>query len=664
MPKSVLTGSSEPRLHSVSVVILIAALALAPAPRASAQDVRSADDETASDGRFAPVSEAAAVTLDEITVSPNRTATPDRAVGSTVTVITGEELEEQQIRVVSDVLRQVPGVAVNRTGGIGDFTQVRIRGAEGNQTMVRIDGIEMNDPAFGSEFDFGNLLVQDVARIEVLRGPQSALYGSDAIGGVINIVTRRGDGAPSATVSAEGGSFGTFRGHASVSASDDRFDLLVSAVGLSTDGISSADEANGNLEKDAYRNGTGLIKFGIHPTEDIDLAFVGRFTNFMREGDADIGGIGPIDAFNDSRGEQLFGRVQGTFRMFEGRWEHIFGATRTDQTTDYLADKAVTSTYRGDKNKLDYQSNLYLEQETVPASHTLTFLAEHETQGVKVDSLWSNLDRTIESTGLVGQYQLGLFDSLFVTAAVRHDVNDLFEDADTYRLTGAYTIDATGTKLRASYGTGVKNPTMFELYGYTQTYRGNPNLKPEQAAGWDVGIDQALWGERVVADATYFDMRITDLITGAGTTSVNMPGESRIHGVELGVSVSPLDNLFVRASYTYTDGKDATGADLVRRPPHLASLDVNYVFLDGRANANLSVVYNGAQKDWVYDAVYNRSVLTLDAYTLVNVAGSYKLSDTAELFGRVDNLFDEQYQEVWGYGTPGRAAYAGLRLAF
>lgn len=639
-------------LSAVSAAAFACSL-LAPAT-VRAQIAEVPEEETAAE----------AVTLDAITVTPNRMATPERAVGSAVTVVTGEQLEEQQIRVVSDVLRQVPGVAVNRSGGVGDFTQVRIRGAEANQTLVMIDGIEVNDPAAGSEFDFAHLLAQDIERIEVLRGPQSALYGSDAIGGVVNIITRRGSGRPTATGSVEGGSFSTFRGHAAISGGDDTYDFLVSAVGLSTHGISSADEVWGNPERDGYRNGTGLVKFGARPHENVDLAFVGRYTRYMREGDGFLGGIGAVDALEDARGEQIFGRVQATFRMFEDRWEHILGATRSDQTVDYFSNKAKTSSYEGDRTRFDYQSNLYIDSHGGAATHTLTFLAEQEREGVVVESAWSNLDRSIDSTGLVGQYQLGILDTLFLTAALRHDQNELFEDATTYRLTGAYNIDATGTKLRASWGTGVKNPTMFELYGYTQTYQGNPNLKPESATGWDVGLDQPFWDGNIVVDATYFDMRIGDLITGSGMTSINLTGESKINGVELGVAVSPLENLFVRASYTYTDGKDATGAELIRRPPHLASLDINYVFLEGRANANLAIVYNGAQKDWFYDIFWSRHVVTLPAYRLVNIAGSYKLSDNAEVFGRIENLFDEQYQEVFSYGTPGRAAYAGLRLTF
>ena len=246
---------------------------------------------------------------------------------------------------------------------------------------------------------------------------------------------------------------------------------------------------------------------------------------------------------------------------------------------------------------------------------------------------------------------------------MRRDDNDLFEDATTWRGTAAYRIDGTGTKLRASYGTGVKNPTLFELYGYTATYSGNPDLKPEKGRGWDVGVDQALWGKRVVADATWFNQRIRDLITGTGRTSINMAGESRVQGLELGLTVEPVDGLTLRGSYTWTEGEDSTGAELVRRPKHLASLNANYRFLEDRANANIGVIYNGRTSDWAYDAFYNRQPVSLTPYTLVNLSGSYKLTERVEAFGRIENLTNRHYQEVWTYGAAGRAGYLGLRLA-
>lgn len=604
----------------------------------------------------------AALVLPEISVTANRVPTPAEETGSALTVITADELKQRQTQVLSDVLREVPGVAVNRTGPMGTLTQVRIRGAEGNQTLVLIDGIEVNDPASGSEYDFANLLAGDIERVEVLRGPQSALYGSDAVGGVINIITRRGGGAPNLSASVEGGSFGTLAGRVSAGTGNDRYDVAVSAQGVRSNGVSVADKRLGNSEKDGTRNGTLTAKAAVRPTGNTELAVVGRYTRFEADTDGFTGGRGAVDDGTSTTGNQTFGRVQGKVAFFEGRWEHIAGLSYGRQQRDYRdAGDRVTSTYEGRKTKLDYQTNLSLA--TGPAAHVLTAGVEHEDDTGITRSSFSNFDRTIGSTGLVGQYKLDLFDRLTLTGSVRHDDNDLFRDATTWRGTAATRIEDTGTKLRASYGTGVKNPTLFELYGYTATYSGNPDLKPERGRGWDVGVDQALWGRRVTADATWFNQRIRDLITGTGRTSINMPGESRVQGLELGLTVEPVDGLTFRGSYTWTDGEDSTGAELVRRPKHLASLNVNYRFLDDRANANLGVIYNGRTSDWAYDAFYNRQPVSLTPYTLVNLSGSYRLTDNVEAFGRIENLTNRHYQEVWTYGAAGRAGYVGLRLS-
>ncbi|WP_040133827.1 TonB-dependent receptor plug domain-containing protein [Azospirillum argentinense] len=601
-------------------------------------------------------------TLPPVSVTANRVPTAAEETGSALTVITREELEQRQTQVLSDALRAVPGVAVNRTGPMGTLTQLRIRGSEGNQTLVLIDGIEVNDPAAGSEYDFANLLAGDVERVEVLRGPQSALYGSDAVGGVVNIVTRRGAGAPRFGAAVEGGSFGTAAGRASFGTGTDRYDLFLSGQGVTSDGVSVADKRLGNPEKDGYRNGTLTGNAAVRPTERSEIAVTGRYTRFRTDTDGFVGGRGAVDDGTSTAGEQYFGRLQGKIALLDGKWEHIVGLTHGRQQRDYRDDaKTVTSRYDGRKTKTDYQTNLTLN--SGPADHVLTAAVEHEEDKAISRSSFSSFDRSIGSTGLVGQYKLGLFDRLTLTGSVRHDANDLFRDATTWRTTAAYLIEESGTKLRASYGTGVKNPTLFELYGYTATYAGNPNLKPERARGWDAGFDQALWGTRASVDGTWFDQRIRDLITGTGRTSVNMPGESHIRGFELGLSVEPIDRLTVRGSYTWTDGEDSTGAELVRRPKQLASLNVNYRFLEDRANANLGVVYNGRSSDWAYDPFYNRQVVNLAPYTLVNMAGSYALSEGVEVFGRVENLFDRRYQEVWTYGAPGRAGYLGLRLS-
>ncbi|MGK9234403.1 TonB-dependent receptor [Inquilinus limosus] len=604
-----------------------------------------------------------ALTLEPIVVTANRVPTPAAEVGSAVTVITRQELKDRQIRQVSDVLRTVPGVAVNRTGPLGQSAQIRIRGSESNQTLVLIDGVEVNDPSSESEFDFAHLMADDIERIEVLRGPQSALYGSDAIGGVVNIVTRRGEGPVGGTASLEGGGYGTVRGHASVSGGDDDLDVLLGAAGLLTDGTSAARRGS---EADGTRNGTVYTKIGLHPSELVDIDVIGRYTRFRTDLDGFAGGLGAIDSRDDVDGSTFLGRIQGRLKLLDGRWEHVVGLSYVDDSRDYRdGDDIVTSSYRGKTTRIDYQTNLSLDtEELLPAEHRLTFAVDHEEQQADSDSGFADFSRRIGSTGLVGQYRLGLFDSLFLTGSVRHDLNDLFRDTTTWRLTAAYRIDATGTKLRASYGTGVKNPTLFELYGFTNTYRGNPDLKPERAEGWDAGFDQEIWGDRVVLDATYFEQRISDLIVGSGQGSANLPGTATARGVELGLTVTPIDDLTVRAAYTYTDAQDATGAELVRRPRNIASLDVNYRFLDGAATVNLGIDYNGPQKDLAFDEAYNSSPATLDGTTLVNLAASYQVSDRVQVYGRIDNLLDEAYEEVWTYGSLRRAGYLGMKVSF
>ena len=267
-------------------------------------------------------------------------------------------------------------------------------------------------------------------------------------------------------------------------------------------------------------------------------------------------------------------------------------------------------------------------------------------------------------TGIVGQYQLGLWNDLFLTGSIRHDINEMFGNATTWRVTGAYNIDASDTKLRASIGTGVKNPTLFELFGFFGTYVPNPDLVPEQARGWDAGFDQQFLDGRIVFDATYFDQEITNLIQDTGNTSINLPGVSHINGVELGLTANPVDPLTIRASYTWMHGIDANGDELVRRPSNSASLNVNYAFPNRRANVDVGIVYVGARKDLTFDAVFNKLFVDLPAYVLVNLAASYKVSDRVEVYARAENIFDVEYEEVYTYGGNGRTVTGGVRVEF
>ncbi len=608
--------------------------------------------------------------LKDIVVTAHLTATPERHIGSAVTVITSKDIEQQQVTYVSDILRTIPGLAVNQSGGgFGTLTQVRIRGAEGNHTLVRLNGIELNDPSRGSEFNFGNLLAENVERIEVIRGAQSALYGSDAIGGVINIITKRGNQGIQLSAQVEGGSFSTYKASGGISGGwEDKIDFSVNASQFESEGISIAESGN---EKDDNRNLTldGNVNFRI--LENWKIGVTGKLVRSNTEMDGFQGGIGAIDADNETETHQKFGRVFSKLALFDEvewlNWNHMISANYSDNKRDNVRNKELGGEFDGRNSKYAYQTDLYIDTASFAQSnHTFTFLVEHEKDAVKVKSSFSDVDKSIQTTSYVGEYKLGLFDRLFLSGGIRYDDNDdLFKNATTYRATLSYLHKETDTRLHASYGTGVKNPTLFELYGFSENYEGNPSLQSEESQSFDAGIEQRFLNGRFSLDTTYYNNRVENLIIGSGQRSINQDGRTHISGIEIEVRANIIDNLDFTGSYTWNSNKDAEGVSLVRRAKHIASANLNYGFkvFGNKGNLNVGVKYNGKQTDFSFDQSFNRSIVKLDDYTLLNVAASYEIYDQIELFVRVENLLDEHYQEVYSYRAPGIAGYGGIRMA-
>jgi vitamin B12 transporter len=491
----------------------------------------------------------------ETVVTATRIPTSMDRIGNAITVITEEQIRERQITSVADVLRTVPGLAVSRLGpGPGPQTQVRIRGAEANQTLVLIDGIEVNDPSGGSEFDFGHLLATGIERIEVLRGPQSALYGSDAVGGVINIITKRGSGKPAGYLSLEGGSFQTGRVDAGVSGGTEKVKYSFYTTGYHSDGISIASRKRGFDEADGYDQRLAGGRLGVTPIEPLQLDFVGRWSQSRLELDSFSDTTSPnivVDSRDDTQILQRFGRAQATLDTFGGAWQHIAGAGIANTRRDDRLNKIDTSHADGLKRKFDYQSNLLYSSDTLaPAEHSTVFGLERETEHVVNTNAFADVNRTLTTSSVFAQQGITLWDALTLTAAGRHDWNELFADDTTWRLSGAYLFRSSGTKLKASYGTANKAPTIFELFGFTSTFHGNPDLVPERSRGFDAGIEQTLLGGRAAIELTWFANRIENLIEGFGNTARNLPGESRADGIELSGRYTPLDGLDLVASYT------------------------------------------------------------------------------------------------------------------
>jgi vitamin B12 transporter len=593
--------------------------------------------------------------------------------GSAVSVLTGADLAARQTRFVSDVLRDIPGAAVNRAGPAGGATQLRLRGAEGNHTLVLIDGIEVNDP-FDNEFNFAGLMADDIERIEVIRGQQSALYGSDAIGGVVNIVTARGNGPLNGAARVEGGSFGTFAGLARFGYGDDTVDVSGSYGIYDTDGTPTA---RGGSENDGHRNQTLRVKGAAELAKGFTISLAARAVK--AEGDTDPQDFtfgSPTQGFvidGDDRyvDEARYWRAAANLDLFDGLWKQQLEVQGTLVERQTFSSGFESFSPKGERLKLGYQSSLFFG--AGDRVQRLTFAFEHEKetyQNRPVGGFVSavNDERELATNGYVLEYG-GSFGALDLGAAVRFDDNDGFDDATTWRATASYRIADWGTRLRARAGTGVKNPTNFELFGYDPgSFIGNPALKPEESEGWEIGFDQALLDGKALLAVTYFDSRLTDEITTLFTprfesTPINLATDSVQRGIEVELRAELTEQLTLSASYTYLHARQ-DGAEEVRRPPNSASVNLAYAFAEGRGLIDLGVRYNGAMTDNEFIFATPADVVTLDAFTLVNLAASYEVADGIQLFARGENLLDADYEEVFSYVGSGAAGYAGVKVSF
>lgn len=596
-----------------------------------------ADDSTTQPAELTPV-----------VVTANRVPMPASEVGSSVSVVTSQDLENEQVPMVSDALRYVPSMNVTRSGGPAQITSVFTRGADSDQTLVLIDGIEANDPTSPTgAFDFSTLTVDDVDRIEVLRGPQSTLWGSNAIGGVVNIITRRGQGPPTGYGYAEAGSFNTYREGAGVSGGTKTFDYSFSLSQQDSQGISAADRKFGNTEPDGYDISTVAGKYGWNFSDQLRVEVVTRY-QYARTSIDDNGGPGGDDTHAELRNNAAYFRVAPQVSLFDGKWIQTFGLNYTyydrQDTTP-----AFPSHVNGGLAKLDWQNDFKLSPDnTLVAGLVLS----QENIGTSDIGRHSN-----DSSAGYLQDNLSLFKSIFLSAGGRYDSYRLGGHATTYRFTGAYLLP-TKTTIRGSYGSGFKAPTLEDLYSSF----GSPTLKSETSVGWDGGIEQAFLNDRVSVQATYFSNRFHDLIDYDFTTNrEDNIGRAKSSGVEVGGMLKPMKNLIYTASFTHTDTEDlSTGKALLRRPPNAASMQLTWEY-SRKGQITMGAYYESSRAD-INPVTFART--HVPGYIVANLATSYRITDWATLTLRSDNLFNQHYEEVDGYGEPGFAVYGGLKLTF
>jgi vitamin B12 transporter len=623
-------------------------------------------------------------TSETIVVTATRTSQPVEKTGESVSVITGVELDAQQIVSVTDVLQEMPGLTVVQPGGLGQSaTTVSIRGAEAGQTLVLVDGVRINDPStVDNEALLGDLLVNNIDRIEILRGPQSTLYGSDAIGGVVSIFTRRGGNAPFALrTSAEGGSFDTYRLNAAANGSVADVEYGAAANFLSSDGISAADSRNGNSETDPYRN-VGLTEnVRWHLSDNVSVDLRSYYTNARVDFDDNFQFVRPAtfrvaDSAAYGRNTLIASYAGLNLDLLDGLFTNRLALVASDSHRAYYDSASdivhKNSSDSGSADRFEYQGVLQL----LPQDQ-LAFGAEYQETdftGRTFGSFGSGIDRgNSHVASFYAQNMLTLFDQLTLTAGLRHDDDDEeFGGHNSVKVAAAWQLPSTGTVLRGNYGDGFKAPTLFEQFSdFSNPFHA---LLPEVAHGWEAGVDQPLFDGVVQLHATYFERRTNDQIDFfTPDCFTNPPPEvcqtrpfgyydnidrTRARGFELEGSARVFDALSIDAAFTDMTATDlTTGLDLARRPPITASTTITWT---PSADWSLggTLIYVGHR----FDAAGEINPLASD--TVVNVFGSYRLTDSLELYARAENLFDARYEPVFGYGAPGRAIYGGVRVSY
>ena len=591
-----------------------------------------------------------------VVVSATRTDIPLDQSPSSVSEISSGDLDRKQIERVGDALREVPGLSVVQTGTPGQLTSVFTRGLNSAHTQVLIDGIPINQGLAG-QFDFANLTTDNIDRIEVVRGPQSTVYGPRAMAGVIQIFTKQGDGPPGITLSSEGGSYDTFRETLEGDGKINNFDYSI--------GVSRIDTDNAR-PNNQYRNSAGIADIGWSPDEKVRISTLFIYSNSDTGNPNKISAPKPLDNLLT---EKWLVAPQIDFQASDW-WEHkiIWSYDHERQLNDPNDDGFVGATRALFKRfTIDYQNDLK------PVSWlTLTsgfFFSEVDAGQERpfVSQLFGFQptfisDFTQETAGFLEA--TAKIDNFIFVAGGRYDHFNQFGDVWTYRFAGSYKIDRTDTTLHSSVATGFSPPSSQD-----KIFGNNFGLQPEKDFGWDAGIEQRLWGKRITIGATYFHNDLSNLIGFNGLFQTFNLGSAMTQGVETELRVTPLTDLVFTASYTYLDTEKTSSADigapegsrLPRRPRNEIYVSGSY-FWWKKLRTTIEAKWVNARED--LNPNFFGPNIDLEDYNFVNFAAEYEINSHMSIFGRVDNLTNEHYSEVLGFPTLGRAVYGGLKVRF
>ena len=619
-------------------------------------------------GIVAPVPSVADERLDQIIVTGARAPIAAADVGSAVTVIARDDIERRQVRYVTDLLRAVPGFSVSHTGVVGSQTQVRVRGSEANHVLVLIDGVRANDPATGDEFRWEYLTTANIERIEIVRGPQSALWGSDAVGGVVHIVTRAASDGFGGDAFLETGTENTSNGALNGHFGGTRWSLGLGVEHLETDGFNISRDGT---ERDGSDISTASLNATFKPSDNIGLTLAARTVDAYSQFDnVDYVATGlPADSDVATDTSQTYVRIGASVGRAARRVSHHLSAHYFDSDNRNLLNGLQDSSTASDRMTFGYQADIGL------GKNRLSLALEHEATNfeqrgaVVFDD--PNQDQETSVTSAVADLEARTGDAVTWLLSARYDDYSDFDNAVTGRVSVAWDL-GDSTTLRANVGSGQKAPTFIERFGYFPgSFVGNENLKPERSTSYDLGIERQFGP--LVAQMSLFKQDLDDEINGfycpnpwpAPCTAMNMEGSSKRSGIEVSSQWDAGERVSFAATYTYTHAEQADSATELRRPRHAGSLSVNVGILEERGQLSLAADYGGTRHDIFFPPWPNPSeIVTLKNYWLVDLAAQYRVTSTVRLFARASNLLDTQYEQVFGYRTPGRAVYGGVQVDF
>ncbi len=593
--------------------------------------------------------------LGEMVVTATKTTTALHELGYSTTLVTRDEIERTKFTYVTDLLQTIPGLDYRSNGPHASTATLSIRGLEGYHTKVLINGIPVQDSS-GTQVrpTLNDLFLTDVERIEVVRGGSSTLYGSNAIGGVVNIITRRGEDGIHGRVGVEAGSHGFQKYTLGLNGAEGIADFAITSTYTDQRGISVKSD---NDENDIFRMQSHSARLGLQLADNLRLDLFGRLAEGDEEYDDgwawDDGSAvnGDFHLQNYQAGAQLSAK-----NLFEF-WDSTLSASAT-QARRSDRDTLLKSLYIGDTYEMEWQNSLRLD-----ARNTFTIGYAYTEERADVDAYGTVIDERHRTDAIYAQHQFEPVENLFLTAGLRYNNHSVFGEETTYSGSAAYLIAATGTRLRASFNTGYRSPSLYELFapGTMWGPLGNANLEPETSENWDVGFEQELHEGRVKFGVTYFETRVEDYIYFDWMLGYAQASGIKTHGLESFIAWQATDDLSMRLSHTWQDTTSMeTEDDLPYRARNKAAADLNYRFLKQRAKLNLNAVYVGRRDKSQFELGPQR----VDEYVLANLALSYQLTEQLEIFGRIHNLLNENYEVIRGYNSYDRSYYVGLNYTF